>query len=243
MSNSKTYAFDKEADRIIKKYLKVIGGVKNWKKITSIRIIKNADYSRDIWYNITYIYGKGMRVEEHAFNASTPSIVCVNQEGGWKAQNSFLSLSKEDVLKLMGVKEQISTMSSNEYQKMKTLSLLPWIFIDYEQHGITATYKGSIKTDLGDFNEIELKDKDDLIISCFFSVRDNYLSKLTYEKKSHHYSDFLRVGKVLIPHEETVQYLDMRDKYTNFPLTNRYTITQILFNEKQDANFLDKPLN
>jgi hypothetical protein len=247
LTNLSVFALDRGSDKVIKKYFKAVGGVENWRKVESIRMIKHI-YSDEFWYNTTIANGQGLREEFHPFNSPIPTIDCVNPKEGWRAVNG---VSNDDSLnaayiKGLGTKNRIDTLSKQNYKHLRFISLLPWLLLDYQQKGITAKAKDKVNIDVvGNVIEVEFNLGEEILGSCFFSVSQGYLVKIAYGNREHFYSDFRTVGSVILPFNEITQTVGETFLYSgqHLPVMREFITTQIVLNEKIRNNFFDKPMN
>ena len=87
-SHFSSFAFDDGSDKIIKKYLKAIGGAKEWEGIKTLQIVRHLD-SENAHYDlqkISILRDKGFR-NEIIINQGTPSVIGYYQNSSWRAIN------------------------------------------------------------------------------------------------------------------------------------------------------------
>lgn len=98
LSNFSSFAFDDGSDKIIKKYLKAIGGAKEWEGIRTLQIVRHLD-NENAYYDlqkISILRDKGFR-NEIIINQGTPSVIGYFNNSSWRAINpvSFSISDKE----------------------------------------------------------------------------------------------------------------------------------------------------
>ena len=87
-SNFSSFAFDDASDKIIKKYLKAIGGAKEWEGVKTLQFVRHLD-SENAFYDlqkISILRDKGFR-NEIIINQGTPSVIGYYENNSWRAVN------------------------------------------------------------------------------------------------------------------------------------------------------------
>ncbi len=161
-SHFSSLATDDGSDKIIKKYLKAIGGAKEWERIKTIKIAMHDD-KKDLgeyFTTISILRDKGYRKEQtlHSelkhFQGGTPSVDGYFDELAWTVSNISISNIENNMqdsllkakLKKMG-RNQVKDLSNDKLwiQPIKWQTQMPWCFIDFETKGYKVTYKGDSK--------------------------------------------------------------------------------------------------
>jgi hypothetical protein len=243
--NTSSFALDEEGDKIIKKYFKAIGGIKNWEKIRTLKIVKHLKQSNDeltILFNTEIVRDKGMRIES-TVNQGSPSVIGINNSEGWRVLNGFGFMSKEQMLKAMGTKSQIAAMPDSLFREYKFISGMPWNLIKYKEKGYRVGFKNTGYVDGEAVNEVELSLGERKVASCFFSARNNYLVKVNVGQREFVYSDYKIVENVKLPFTENETLPNKKTPFSSLPVhfdyvVDRITLNSIIYNEN-----MEKPTN
>ena len=182
-SNFQSFSSDEGSDKIIKKYLKAIGGAKEWEAVKTIKTIRHEERNAlyDAISTISILRDKGYR-KEFIYSGGTPSVFGFYDNKGWLAVSNFkmtktpLILESSDTLfkmkdsifieeKTHDIKKvkrkQIDDIADNnnpyyQYHFFKWQIQMPWNFTDYETKGYKVTYKGDSKISIDDVSELEM---------------------------------------------------------------------------------------
>jgi hypothetical protein len=253
-----SFAFDEGSDKIIKKYLKAIGGAKEWEKINSMKIVMEGDRSySEIITTISILRDKGYK-QETVYNfknetgkdiqGGTPSVYAwYNDETAWSVAN--LSLTVGDVKKDSTIKVKHKEWGLNQIidkandknwiRPLRWQTQIPWCFIDYETKGYTTTYKGDTKISVDGVSEIEMISPTGDTTSYFFDKKKATLLKAKFKRKEYSYAGYKQVDNVKIAFEITEAYIDGISK--GVAMTKWFTVNQIKLNEPMDEKIFLKP--
>jgi hypothetical protein len=255
-SHFSTFAFDDGSDKIIKKYLKAIGGAKEWEAVKTIKTMMHEE-SRDLgeyFYITSILRHKGYR-QEHTLNTEikvlqggTPSVKGYFNETAWRVFNvptKEIADSKKDSIFKVKMKafgmNQVTDMSHEKelIQTFKWEIQMPWCFIDYQTKGYKATYKGDSKISFDEVSEIEMISPTGDTASFFFHKKSSFLLKAAYKKREYVYRNYKQVDNIKVPFEMTEIGIDYVAKGISY---NRwYTIDQVKLNEPMDESIFMKP--
>lgn len=257
-SHFSTFAFDEGSDKIIKKYLKAIGGAKEWEKVNTMKIImeENRSYSEIITTNLI-IRNKGFR-QESVYNfknetgkdiqGGTPSVhAWYNDETAWSVANISFQISdikKDSVLKARnkewGFNQVIDKKGDKNWTRfLKWQTQIPWCFIDYETKGYKTIYKGDTKISIDEVSEIEMISPTGDTTNYFFDKKKAFLLKATFSKKEYRYAEYKQVNNVKVAFEVSEAFTDGIAK--GILMTKWYTINQVKLNEPLDEKIFMKP--
>lgn len=248
--STSSFATDTHADSLINKYIKAIGGVENWEKIKTIRILKHSNFSTDnllLWSNTELVRDKGMQIASY-INEGVPTIKAINNEEGWKIVNGHRDMNtKEEILWHSGQSSQISTLPDSTYQELKFISSIPWKLFDVAKHNIRLSYKGTIEINDEVFEQLDVKMKGMKAISCFFSTKDAYLEKVLIGRKLITFSDFKVVEGVVFPFRESIRFIKNKSSLSRYEVTRISTIDfitdKVILNPKIANENMVKPTN
>ena len=255
-SHFSSFAIDDASDKIIKKYLKAIGGAKEWEGIKTIKIAMHDD-KKDLgeyFITISILRDKGYRKERtlhselNHFQGGTPSVDGYFNELAWMVSNISISqvedIKRDSTFKAKFKKlgyNQVKDMSSNKFwiQPIKWTIQMPWCFINYESNGYKATYKGDAKISFDEISEIEMISPKGDTASYFFNKKNALLLKSVYKRREYTYSNYKQVDNVKVPFEMTESRVDYIGK--GIPYILWYTIDQVKLNEPMDERIFMKP--
>jgi hypothetical protein len=259
--NFTSFAIDKEADKIIEKYLKAIGGRKNWEKINTIKFITHLKgmESHTIFKNKEIVKDKGIRIED-VFEQGTAWVSGFNNKEGWRVTNGLpnlclarpsvdttktwsKSVSAKEVMIATKTEVQITTIPDSIYQAYKFNSSMPWLLMDYQKKGYTALFKGKSYLEGMLVSEIELSLGDKKIATYFFDDKNNYLLKLSIGTREWVYSNFREIEHIIFPFEESEIALDIISPFSYRPVHNDYIVDRIILNPLVQNENIDKPTN
>jgi hypothetical protein len=255
-SNFPSFSFDDGSDKIIKKYLKAIGGAKEWEAVNTIKIAMHEDNKTlgEIFTIISILREKGYRKERSYtmelkyFRGGTPSADGYFNEVAWSVINLPFSQvedkKKDSTIKANHKKwgfNQVKDLSNDKLwiQPLKWQTQMPWCFIDYEPKGYKTTYKGDSKISVDEVSEIEMISPTGDTASYFFNKKSSLLLKAAYKKREYVYSTYKQVNNVKVPFEMTESRIDFNGK--GVPYTLWYTIDQVKLNEPMDEKIFMKP--
>ncbi len=259
--NFHALASDNEADKIVKKYLKAIGGKEQWEQINTIRIIRHEEERHSTIDNTHQVAIKrevGFRVSGYK-NAFETDYAYFNNQG-WSVLNpprlenvrsqndttDILEKNKDNVnqyLKNIFSKNggQIQNLNAEDMKVYQWQTQLPWCFIDYEKKGYQLSYKGDAK--IGEaiaVSQIEITSPSGAVLQCFFDKKTSLLRKIISENREYEYSNYQTVAAVKMPYFVSEKYL--KKKLHNGTLwTKFYDIDQIQFNVSLENSLFEKP--
>lgn len=253
-----TFAFDDGSDKIIKKYLKAIGGAKEWEAIKTIKttLQKEDKYLGESITTISILRDKGYKREKvyefsndgtKTFQGGTPSVYAwYNDEIAWSVANFSVNVGdkKADstlnlIQKQYGFNQVIDISNDKHWiQSLKWQTQMPWCFIDYETKGYKTIYRGDSKISVDEVSEIEMISPQSDTIHYFFRKKNNLLLKFAYKKREFVYSNYKQVENVKVPFEITEILIDSKvgGSYSEW-----YTINQVKFNEPMGEKIFLKP--
>jgi hypothetical protein len=251
-SHFSSFSFDDGSDKIIKKYLKAIGGAKEWEEVKSLQIVRHEEdksWSKSNLLNkISILRDKGYR-HEVIIGTGSPTVIGYFDEKGWIARNiqSFHNINENlDSIVRTKIKNEIPNkildLDNNSIYKTHILKLqtqMPWNFIDYEAKGYKTTYKGESKNSIDYVSEIEVISSTGDTTNYFFNKKSDLLLKVIYKKSELSFSSYKQVNKVKIPY----QVVETTDSFfsKNTPHSLWYTIDQVKLNEPMDEKIFMKP--
>jgi hypothetical protein len=246
--NISSFGMDRQRDKIIRKYFKAIGGIENWNKIKTIRILKHSNYSTDnlfLWSNTEIVRDKGMQIESY-INQGMPTIRGINNKEGWKIINGYEGInSKEEILRYSGQKNQISILPDSIYQELKFISSMPWQLFDIKKNKIS--YKGTCEINDETFEKLDIKIKGVKPISCFFSTKYSYLEKVIIGHTMITFSDFRMVQDIFFPFKESRRFIVdnslLSHNDINISSSIDFITDKIILNSKVNNENMEKPLN
>ena len=121
-SNFLSFAFDDASDKIIKKYLKAIGGAKEWEGIKTLLIVRHQDSKyNDFIEKVSILRDKGVR-QESMYSTGSPNVSAYYDGKCWAAinpQNFSLKIKANELDSMIRDKFQIRKDSLN-YINVKT---------------------------------------------------------------------------------------------------------------------------
>jgi hypothetical protein len=232
-------ATDDGSDKIIKKYLKAIGGAKEWEKIKTLQIIRhqdNKDY--ELLEQVSILRERGIRYE--SISTGTPNITSFFEGKCWSVINpQKIELKSRDTLDIgllfkndssnvyvqtngskcdarLGLgRRQIADIEDgiNHYFHFHFFNWqiqMPWNFLDYEAKGYKAVYKGDSKMSIDDVSEVEMVSNTGDTARYFFDKRTSLLSKAIHKNIQLDFSSYKKIGKVILPHEVQKTITDFR---------------------------------
>ena len=251
-----SFSFDDGSDKIIRKYLKAIGGAKEWEKVKTIKIVMKDEEKilGEYFTTISILRDKGYRkertfhTESKHIQGGTPSVDGYLKELAWTVSNISIGQindKKRDStfkakLKKSGY-NQVRDLSNDKLwiQPIKWTTQMPWCFIDYDTKGYKATYKGDSKISFDEVSEIEMISPTGDSASYFFIKKSGFFLKAVYKKREYIYSNYKQVDNVKMPFEMTESKIDFNGKGYNY--TVLYTIDQVKLNEPMDEKMFIKP--
>ena len=256
--NFHAFASDNEADKIVKKYIKSIGGKEQWEQINTIRIIRHEEERHSTMDNTHQVAIKrevGFRVSGYQ-NAFETDYAYFNNQG-WRVLNpprfenmrskhdttEVLEKTKDNVnqqLKNIFSKNggQIHNLDAEEMQVYQWQTQLPWCFIDYEKKGYQLSYKGDAKIgEVIEVSRVEIISPSGAVLQCFFDKKTSLLRKISSENREYEYSNYQTVASVKMPHAIAEKHLKMKIAYW----TKFYDIDQIQFNVPLENSLFEKP--
>jgi hypothetical protein len=235
-SHISSFAFDDGSDKIIKKYLKAIGGAKEWEGIKTIKIVRHIDENSSITHmdNISIVKEKAFK-QEYIVESGTPNIMCAYEDKGWYVTNSVLGTGKFNA--------KVDNLSEKAFKLYKWLSQYPWCFIDYEEKGYKLSYKGDVKISVDNTSEIEMISSAGDTTHYFFDKKTALLIKSAYKNIEINHSDYKTIGSVKIPHNVVFTRTDYSHPNATrpVPLMTFYIIDQVKLNEPMDEKIFMKP--
>jgi hypothetical protein len=253
-SHFSIFAFDDGSDKIIKKYLKAIGGAKEWEGIKTLQIVRHEEdkswAKSNLLNKISILRDKGYR-HEVILGTGSPTIVGFYDDKGWIASNMFMMGSvtgNEKLDSIMQVKfkinkkDQIRDLDNGGIYKthiLKWQTQMPWNFIDYESKGYKTNYKGDSKISIDDVSEIEMISSTGDTTNYFFNKKSDLLLKVIYKESELNFSDYKQVNKIKVPH----QVVETTNSFfsTITPHSIWYIIDQVKLNEPMDEKIFMKP--
>ena len=269
-SNFQSFSSDEGSDKIIKKYLKAIGGAKEWEAVKTIKTIRHEERNAlyDAISTISILRDKGYR-KEFIYSGGTPSVFGFYNNKGWLAVSNFkmtktpLILESSDILfkmkdsifieeKTHDIKKvkrkQIDDIADNnnpyyQYHFFKWQIQMPWNFTDYETKGYKVTYKGDSKISIDDVSELEMISNTGDTTRYFFDKKTSLLLKAIHKNMQLDLSNYKQVNKVKIPYEVTEIMTDYKFPHAKdiTPFATTYIIDQVKLNEPMDEKIFMKP--
>jgi len=186
------------ADEVIHKYLDAIGGVANWKKVTSSKAVGKMTVmgtSLDI-----SVYEKPVNKQKVIMNFQGSDIVTAYD--GKEAWGINPMTGSKDPQKLPP--EMAKEMSGNEFEDE---------FIDYKKKGYTAKYLGNEEIDAIKCHKIELNKKG--AVSTYYFDTDTGIQIMEKslgtsgpaagQELNKYYSDYQEVNGLMIPFTQEVK--------------------------------------
>lgn len=255
-SHFSSFSFDDGSDKIIKKYLKAIGGAKEWEAVKTLQIVRHINETAfDVIGKISIIRDKGYRIEKHKGSGS-PSIRGYYNDKGWIVINravieGFEKGGDSTVYKSVYSNElkKIDDVDDNKNQHylknhfFKWQTQMPWCFIDFEKNGYQAIYKGDSKISVDDVLEIEMISFAGDTARYFFDKRTSFLLKAIHKNMELNFSNYKQIEKVKMPFGITETETDF--KYPNLdyitPITQHFIVLSVKLNEPMDEKIFMKP--
>lgn len=258
-SNFSSFAIDDGSDKIIKKYLKAIGGAKEWDKINTLKMVLQEEnkYVGESITAISILRDKGYKrervtdfknTEAKGFQGGTPSIyVWCNDETAWSVLNFSVKVDDKKVdssfkalFKKWGTNQILDKSNDKAWtQPLKWQTQMPWCFINYENKGDKATYKGDSKINIDEVSEVEMISATGDTANYFFDKKRAFLLRAVYKKRGYSYSDFKQVDNVKVPFEINEEMIDALAKQVS--INRWYTVVQVKLNEPIDEKIFMKP--
>jgi hypothetical protein len=229
-SHFSTFAFDDGSDKIIKKYLKAIGGAKEWEGIKTLQIVRHEDgKTEDYLEKISILRNKGIR-NESIFSSGSPNLNAYYENKCWAVMNprkirlkSIDSLNidfqmkKDSSITKINVKNNNQTIYSNKVGQIvdikdgqnhlfyfpffKLQIQIPWNFLDYEAKGLKAFYKGDSKISVDEVAEIEMVSNTGDTTRYFFDKKTSLLLRAIQKNIQLDFSSYKKIANVLFPYE------------------------------------------
>ena len=253
-SHFSSFSFDDGSDKIIKKYLKAIGGAKEWEAVKTLQIVRHEDdksWAKSHLLNkISILRDKGYR-HEVILGTGSPTVVGFYDDKGWIVSNMFMMSSitgneKSDSImqtKLkINKKDQIRDLDNSGIYKthiLKWQTQMPWNFINYETKGYKTIYKGDSKISVDEVSEIAMISLTGDTISYFFNKKSDLLLKVIYKESELNFSNYKQVNKIKVPHQIVETTNSFFSKIT--PHSVWYIIDQVKLNEPMDEKIFMKP--
>jgi hypothetical protein len=235
-SHISSFAFDDGSDKIIKKYLKAIGGAKEWEGVNTLKIVRHIDERSSYVHmdNISIVKEKAYK-QEYIINQGTPTIVCVSENSGWYVSNDNMGSGSFE--------NKIKPLPEKSFKLYKWLSQYPWCFIDYEAKGYKLSYKRDVKISVDNTSEIEMISSTGDTTHYFFDKKTALLIKSAYKNIEINHSDYKTIGSVKIPHNVVFTRTDYSHPNATrpVPLMTFYIIDQVKLNEPMDESIFMKP--
>jgi hypothetical protein len=230
LSHFSTSAFDDGSDKIIKKYLKAIGGAKEWEAVKTLQIIRHQDNKHnDYLEKVSILRDKGIR-QESMMTTGSPNVSGYYNGQGWSVLNPHtvefklgdsLNVSfqmkkdssktvinggrhKREIYSSRG--EQIKDVKDGQNQFFpshffKWQTQMPWNFIDYVANGYKVTYKGDSKISIDKVAEIEMVSNTGDTTRYFFDKKTSLLLRAIQKNIQLDFSSYKKIGNVLFPYE------------------------------------------
>jgi hypothetical protein len=270
-SNFSSFAFDDGSDKIIKKYLKAIGGAKEWEAVKTLQIIRHEDNNIEYLEKISILRNKGIR-NESMFSSGSSNLNAYYEDKCWAVRNpqkiklksgDSLNVSfqmKKDSSKAVingGKSEreiysnrggQIIDIKDGEnhlfyFHFFKMQIQIPWNFLDYEAKGLKATYKGDSKISIDDVSEIEMITKTGDTTKYFFDKKTSLLLRAIQKNIQLDFSSYKKIANVIFPYEvhKTITDFQFIKEAPITPHSDWYTIDQVKLNEPMDEKMFIKP--
>ena len=252
-SHFSSFAFDDGSDKIIKKYLKAIGGAKEWEGIKTLQITRHINESAfDVIGKISIMRNKGYRAEK-SVGVGSPNIQGFYNDKGWVVLNQAIipGINKIDStvyksvfgnqLKRIDDVDDNKPYTKNHFFKWQTQ--MPWCFINYENNGYRVSYKGDLKISVDDVSEIEMISSTGDTARYFFDKKTSLLLKAFHKNMELNLSNYRQIEKVKMPFGITETETDF--KYPNLdyitPITQHFIVLSIKLNEPMDEKMFIKP--
>lgn len=254
-SNFSSFALDDGSDKIIKKYLKAIGGAKEWEAVKTLQIVRHEEdksWAKSHLLNkISIMRDKGYR-HEVIIGTGTPTVVGFYEEKGWIARNipSFHNFHNIDEKRDSIIQTKIKNENPNKiidlddsgiYKThiLKLHTQMPWNFLNYEANGCKATYKGDSKISIDEVSEIDMISLTGDTATYFFNKKTDLLLKIIYKNSELSFSNYKQINKIKIPYQVVETTGSFFSKNTSHSIW--YTIDQVKLNEPMDEKMFMKP--
>jgi hypothetical protein len=225
-----TFATDDGSDKIIKKYLKAIGGAKEWEGIKTLQIIRHEDNkSNEYLEKISILRNKGIR-NESMFSSGSPNLNAYYENKCWAVMNpQKIRLKSVDSLNVefqmekdsnnikINISNNKQTIYSNKvgqivdikdgqnhlfyFHFFKLQIQIPWNFLDYEANGYKATYKRDSKISIDEVSEIEMISQTGDTAQYFFDKKTSLLLRVIQKNIQLDFSSYKKIAKVFFPYE------------------------------------------
>ena len=229
-SHFSSFSFDDGSSKIIKKYLKAIGGAKEWEAVKTLQIIRHEDgKSEDYLEKISILRNKGIR-NESMFSSGSPNLNAYYQNQCWAVMNPRkirlksvdslnidFQMKKDSSITKIDVRNNNKTIYSNKFGQIvdikdgqnhlfyfhffKLQIQIPWNFLDYEANGLKATYKGDSKISIDDVSEIEMITKTGDTTRYFFDKKTSLLLRAIQKNIQLDFSSYKKIANVIFPYE------------------------------------------
>jgi hypothetical protein len=257
-----SFSFDDGSDKIIRKYLKAIGGAKEWEGIKTLQIVRHEEdksWAKSHLLNkISILQDKGYR-HEVVIGTGSPTVVGFYDDKGWIAANMFmmssvtgnnkldsimqtkLKINKQDQIRNLGNDDTYNSVYRPNFLKWKIQ--IPWNFLDYEAKGLKATYKGDSKISIDEVSEIEMISNTGDTAQYFFDKKTALLLRAIHKNIQLDLSDYKQLDKVKVAYGliETITDFKFPHAEVITPHATTYIIDQIKLNEPMDEKMFIKP--
>ncbi len=180
------------ADEVIQKHVTAIGGVDNWKKINTIKMVASTNaQGTEIPINITILQGKGMKVD-YTFSGMTGWSI-ITEKAGW-SYSPFAGQTKAEA-----IPEESLKQSQDQLDAQGPL-------IDYKAKGNTVTYLGKDDVEGTDCFKIKLVYKNGKEETMYFDASNYYhirsVSKIKADGKemevTQNFGDFQKLPEGIV---------------------------------------------
>jgi hypothetical protein len=261
-SHFSSFAFDDGSDKIIKKYLKAIGGAKEWEAVKTLQIVRHEEdksWSKSHLFNkISILRDKGYR-QEVIIGTGSPTIIGFYEDKGWIASNMFmtssitgnykldsimqtkLKINKQDQIRDLGDDDTYNSVYRPNFLKWQVQML--WNFLDYEAKEYKINYKGDSKISIDDVSEMEMISNTGDTSHYFFDKKTALLLRAIHKNTQLDLSNYKQLDKVKIAYKlvETVTDFKFPHAEVITPHATTYTIDQVKLNEPMDEKIFMKP--
>ncbi len=216
-----------DANAIIAKYLKAIGGKKKISRITSLYTESTADImGNESLQKVTVLNGKGYKQEMDIMGSVMTT--CYTESGGWTINPMMGNGSPE-------------SMTEDQYKEGKDQIYIGGPFIKYKDPGYKTEIMGN--DTIGNVNalKVELTTPDNTSNVYFFDPETGYLIQSIQQAEMQgqmveniiSYSDYKEVDGIVLPHTIAINIGGM------FEMTNK--VTKVEVNKPVDPAFFEKP--
>jgi hypothetical protein len=271
LSHFSTFAFDDGSDKIIKKYLKAIGGAKEWDAVKTLQIIRHEDNNTENLEKISILRDRGIR-SESMFSSGSPNLNAFYENKCWAVINpQKIKFKSVDSLNVEFQKGKDSTNAkinignskqiiySNKVGQIvdikdgqnhlfyfpffKLQIQIPWNFLDYEAKGLKAFYKGDSKISVDEVAKIEMVSNTGDTTRYFFDKKTALLLRAIQKNIQLDFSSYKKIANVILPHEvhKTITDFQFTKEAPITPHSDWYIIDQVKLNEPMDEKIFMKP--